>query len=105
MRNHLYQNIFIISLYLSYLLFAISISGVYKISPLYIINLRSFMRYYVCIFLIIRFNPFTNIRKITKEDIQFDRKIAFTAGVFLFLSTSLFDIALNYTNVDIITNI
>jgi len=105
MGNKLYQNVFVVSLYLSYFLFALSISGIYTITPAYIIYLRSFLRYYVGIFLIIRFNPFTNNQKISKKDIIFDRNIAFTAGVFLLLTTSLIDIVSRYTRIPLPSNI
>jgi hypothetical protein len=105
MGNKLYQNVFVVTLYISYFLFALSISGIYTITPAYIINLRSFLRYYVCIFLIIRFNPFTNYRKISKEDISFDRNIAFTAGVFLLLSTSIIDSVSKYTMIPLPSNL
>jgi hypothetical protein len=101
----MYQRVFIVTLYISYFLFALSLSGIYHITPSYIIKLRSLLRYYVCIFLIIRFNPFTNNHKISKEDIRFDRNIAFTAGVFLLLSTSIIDVVSRYAMIPLPANV
>mgnify|MGYP001213749058 FL=1 len=100
-----YQQIYLYSIYLSFLLFALTLTGVAEIAPLYSSNLQMFLRYYVCIFLIVRFNPYIDNIKISKSDALFDRKIAFASGIFLFLSTSIMDIISKYITdkVDITT--
>jgi hypothetical protein len=55
--------------------------------------LNSFIKYYVSLFLIIRFNPITNATLAFRD---FDRKIVFSAGMFLFLTTSAMQIAKRY---------
>ena len=59
----------------------IAYTGIIHINPLYIKDVHSFLLFYVCIILIIRFNPY-----IKTENSDFDRKIAFTAGVTLLIS-------------------
>lgn len=71
--------------FITYVLYIGIAFGVYFISPLYISYIHNFIKLYVCLFLIYRFNPFIN----TKCN-NLDKKIAFTAGFFL-LSTTIFD--------------
>ena len=56
--------------------------------------MREGLKIYVALFLIIKFNPFTNKTPFT----QFDRRIAFQAGVFLLSTTILNTIIMNYTD-------
>tara|TARA_B100000902_G_scaffold2500_1_gene3165 strand:+ start:2221 stop:2601 length:381 start_codon:yes stop_codon:yes gene_type:complete len=91
-----HQKLFVYGLYLSYLLFALSLTGVFPVSYEYLVNLRSLLTYYVCFILILRFNPFIERKIITKNDYKFDRRIAFTAGCFLLLTTTLSNVSLNY---------
>jgi len=93
-----YQQIYLYSIYLSFLLFGLTLTGIADIAPDYSLNVQLFLRYYVCIFLILRFNPYTNNMKISKNDALFDRKVAFTSGIFLLLSTSIMDVITKYIN-------
>ena len=70
---------FIVLTYLSYIGIAI---GVQILSPDSIDTLDYYTKIYVCLFLLYRFNPF---RKIKFNEL--DRKIAFSAGVFLLSTT------------------
>ena len=56
---------------------------------------RSILKYYVAIFLIIRFNPFTNPEHKTQRG-KFDGQIAYTAGVFLLLTSAVMGVMKNY---------
>ena len=91
-----HQKLFVYGLYLSYLLFALSLTGVFPVSYEYLVNLRSLLTYYVCFILILRFNPFIERKIITKNEYKFDRRIAFTSGCFLLLTTTLSNVSLNY---------
>jgi hypothetical protein len=93
-----YQQIYLYSIYLSFLLFGLTLTGISEIAPVYSLNLQLFLRYYVCIFLILRFNPYTGNTKISKMDALIDRKVAFTSGIFLLLSTSIMDVITKYIN-------
>ena len=75
----------ILDIILNFVSFSIFISyiGITIISPTYIKKIEYHLRIYICIFLIIRFNPFYET-KLT----QLDRKIAFNAGL-LILSTTI----------------
>jgi hypothetical protein len=59
--------------------------GVYLVSPSYITLIHDAIKVYVCLFLIYRFNPFSNVKCN-----HLDKRVAFTAGFFL-LSTTIFD--------------
>jgi hypothetical protein len=84
-----HQNVFVTGLYLSYILFVIAFTGVLSVNPAYLTTLESALRYYVCFFLIIRFNPVTRRRASTPATVAFDRKMAFSAGVFLLLTSAV----------------
>ena len=80
-----YKNIFDY-LYIFHIIFIIAtFTGVLSIDPKYIDQLESILKYYVCFFLIVRFNPFV---KPSTHLNNFDRRVAFSSGVFLLLSTA-----------------
>ena len=73
--------------YLSILLYVLYFAVVMGLSvnaPKYIEDLQYYLKIYISLFLIIRFNNFRHI-----EFTELDRKIAFNAGVFLFSATTL----------------
>jgi hypothetical protein len=47
-------------------------------------NIDVFMKYYISLFLLIRFNPL-----LTNNFTKYDKKIAFTSGIILFTSTAI----------------
>ena len=85
------EKAFYISVILSYLLYGLTLFGLYKKAPNYLYLLNMAMRIYVSLFLIIRFNPY-----VTNRFTEFDRKIAYTSGIFLILTTTLTDIVMKY---------
>ena len=82
-----HQTTFIYALYISYVLVAIAITGVVQLNSAYLETIQTFIKYYVSIFLMARFNPL-----VKTNFTQFDVKIAWSAGVFLFITTSIFQI-------------
>lgn len=72
-------------LYISYFLLFISYIGISVSAPKYLDSLDYYIRVYVCLFLIWRFNPLRSHYEFT----DLDRKIAFSAGVFLLTTTAL----------------
>ena len=91
-NSSFHQITFEYALYVSYILFAIALTNIIQINPLYLSYIDTFIKYYVSLFLIARFNPIvSNKTKFTK----FDAKIAWSAGVFLFITTSAFQIINN----------
>lgn len=92
-----HKNIYMYALYLSYALFFIAFTGIFAVSPQYLTTLETIIKYYVCGFLLLRFNPWVSKRIRNKsENAEFDRRVAFSAGVFLLLSTAFTDIAKKY---------
>ena len=73
-------NIFIIT---TYFLLALFISG-YKDANIYLENINYYVKIYISVFLIYRFNPFKQIKFN-----ELDRKIVYSAGLMLFATTAI----------------
>ena len=83
---HKYQErLFNLFVYTSYFLIIVSSLGLSETAPKYLANLDYYIRVYICLFLIWRFNPFRSHYEFT----DLDRKIAFSAGVFILTTTAL----------------
>jgi len=88
---HKYQeHLFDIFIYISYFLMIVSIVGKFNLSPQYLTDLNYYISVYICLFLIWRFNPLRTYYEFT----NLDRKIAFTAGVFI-LTTTVINVYIN----------
>jgi hypothetical protein len=88
MKKTLYnfQNrLFTIFIYISYFLIIISSLGLSQSAPQFLKSLDYYVRIYICIFLIWRFNPLRARYVFT----DLDRKIAFSAGLFILTTTAL----------------
>jgi hypothetical protein len=85
-KLHIWQeklfNLFII---ISYILIILSAFGLSQTAPKYLKYFDYYVRIYICLFLIWRFNPFRMYYEFT----DLDRKIAFSAGVFILTTTFL----------------
>jgi hypothetical protein len=81
----LQDNLFNVFIYVSYFLMVMSFLGLSSSAPKYLENLDYYIRIYICLFLIWRFNPIRHVDKFT----DLDRKIAFSAGVFILTTTAL----------------
>ena len=99
-----YKTIYYVILYGSYvmcgLLLLAILGGLPNLNlsdkiPEYLTVLQNSLKYYVCFFLIIRFNPFT--RSKGSEFNDFDADVVFSSAIFLLLTTSFTSIA--YTHV------
>jgi hypothetical protein len=73
---------------LLYILFAV---GLFSSAPQYIEKLDYYVKIYISLFLLWRFNPFRDL-KFT----DLDRKIAFSAGMFLFTTSAVNQILMKY---------
>ena len=83
---HKYQELlFDIIIYISYILIIVSSLGLYADAPQYLSTIDYYVRIYICLFLIWRFNPLRTTTKFT----NLDKKIAFNAGVFILTTTAL----------------
>ena len=89
--NDIQENFFNIFIIVSYALIIISAFGLYSKAPLYLDTLDYYVKIYVCLFLIWRFNPLRTHKDFT----SLDKKIAFSAGLFI-LTTSALNKYLNY---------
>ena len=86
--NKVYQDIFLYGLNFSYVLYFLAMLGISSLAPQYLSNLRIFLKIYVALLLIYFYNPITYKEK---KFTDFDRKLAFSAGIFLLLSTTIVD--------------
>lgn len=85
-KLHQYQeHLFDIIIYISYILIIVSSLGLSMEAPYYLSNLDYYIRVYVCLFLMWRFNPLRSKYEFT----DLDRKIAFSAGFFILTTTAL----------------
>jgi hypothetical protein len=83
---HKYQErLFNLFIYTSYFLIIISALGLSESAPKYLDNLDYYIRIYICLFLMWRFNPLRTHYEFT----DLDRKIAFSAGLFILTTTAL----------------
>lgn len=87
--NKLHENVYTYTIYITYLLYGLAIFGITNYAPAYLDILKNIIKIYVSFILIIKFNPFSKASKYMSD---FDRKIVFSSGVFLFLSTSIISI-------------
>jgi hypothetical protein len=79
------ERLFDIFIYVSYFLIIISSLGLSNSAPKYLQSLDYYIRVYICLFLMWRFNPLRTHYEFT----DLDRKIAFSAGVFILTTTAL----------------
>lgn len=83
---HKYQErLFNLFIYTSYFLIIVSALGLSESAPKYLANLDYYIRIYICLFLMWRFNPLRTHYEFT----DLDRKIAFSAGAFILTTTAL----------------
>jgi len=93
MNSHkLQENVFDFTFLIIYFLYFIIGLGLSATAPKYLSFLDYYVKIYVSLFLILRFNPFRNV-KFT----SLDKKIAFNAGLFvLFATTQINQIFISY---------
>jgi hypothetical protein len=87
-----YQNdAFTVFIILTYSVYILSAIGISKTAPSYLDDFDYYVKIYISLFLLWRFNMFRKI-----EFNELDRKIAFSAGLFLFTSTAVYSILTDY---------
>lgn len=89
------EKIYTYIVYFTYFLYIVVALGLSRNAPIYLQYLDSFIRLFVSLFLIFQFNP---LRKTTEFN-EFDRKIAFSAGLFTFTTTTVNQLLMNYYNI------
>ena len=85
---------------ISFILLFVTLFGFSQKAPEYLSTLDYYLKIYICLFLIWRFNPFRSKFEFT----SLDAKISFNAGLFILASTTLNEY-LKFVEVDIITKI
>ena len=101
--NKIYHTIFLYGINISFVLYILVIFGITKYAPIYLTHVKSFLKVYVGLILITLFNPFT--KKNNLNDIE--KKIVFSSGLILLLSTTIFSSIEKYitsTGINIINN-
>ena len=89
---HILQDkIFDAVLYITYILYIAIALGISANAPEYLDELQYYIKLYISLFLIYRFNPFRRV-KFT----GLDAKIAFNAGWFLFATTIVNSVLITY---------
>lgn len=78
------EKFFNIFIYTSYSLIILSALGLSKTAPKYLNDLDYYVKIYICLFLIWRFNPFVHT-----VFTNLDKKIAFSAGLFILTTSAL----------------
>jgi hypothetical protein len=81
-------------IYFTYFLMIVSALGMSEYAPNYLSHLNNLVKIYVCLFLIWRFNP---LRKQVKFH-DLDRRIAFSAGIFILTTTVLNEYLIQFKN-------
>ena len=90
--NKIQEKIFDFTFLIIYFLYFLIALGLSATAPKYLSFLDYYVKIYVSLFLIWRFNPFTHV-KFT----SLDKKIAFNAGIFvLFATTTINQILITY---------
>ena len=97
--HKLHQTFFESALYLSYILYFIAYFNIGIYTPEYLTVLQSIMKYYVIMFLLIRFNPF-----VVTNFTEFDRKVVFSSAIFLLTTTAFNDYAKKFELLDLVKN-
>jgi hypothetical protein len=90
----LHEKIFWFFYYFAWFLYGLSIFGItskYVKGGLFEL-IQKFIRLYISLLLIIKFNPFIKNQKFT----EFDKEIAFQAGVFIFTTTLINQVINHY---------
>ena len=78
------QHFYYGALYAWYGIYAIALLGIATVAPAYLSTLNNVLKYFIIVFLLVRFNPWVN-----SEFTAFDRTIVFSAAFFLLASTAV----------------
>lgn len=92
-----HEFVFQSALYLSYFLYVVAYLQIGYYNPKYLDMLQLYMKYYVTLFLLIRFNPFTN-----NQFTEFDRKVVFSSAIFLLTTTTFNEYAKQFDFVELV---
>ena len=88
------EKFFYLFIIISWILIILSALGISQLAPSFLKDLDYYVRIYICLFLIWRFHPFRSHYEFT----DLDRKIAFSAGIFILTTTVLNQYLLDIIN-------
>ena len=87
-----YQSrIYDLVIYITYALYLIIFFGLSSAAPKYLSELNFYVHIFIAFFLLYRFNPFRTI-----QFNELDRKVAFSAGVFIVTTSTFSELALKH---------
>ena len=87
---------FLIFIFLSYLLLSLSILKLSTNADKYSLILDYYVKIYICLYLIIKFNPF-----VKTEFTNHDRRVAFSSGLFLLSTTVIYKLLMNFSKINL----
>jgi hypothetical protein len=82
-------------LYAWYALYAVALLGIATVAPAYLDTINMVLKYFIIVFLLVRFNPWINDAKDAHKFTAFDRTIVFSAAFFLLASTAVTSLITN----------
>lgn len=85
------EKIFNVVIFINYLLYFIIVLGISINAPDYLSSLDYYVKMYISGFLLFRFNPFRKV-----EFTELDRKIVFSAAIFIFTTTAINSLLITY---------
>jgi len=91
--------IFTLFIIISYIIITLYVLGIIKDFPNFFISIDYYVKIYICLFLIWRFNPITPY--FFKQKVAFDeldRKISFSAGLIILTTTFIKEYLVNIKN-------
>jgi len=88
-RGNVFNKIYINLYLIKKILFIFSLLGVYFIDKKYLTTIDNIYHFYIAIFLLIRFNPFTEYDD-SEIQYQFSKDLGFSAGLYLLISSAFF---------------
>jgi hypothetical protein len=89
--HRLHNKAYNIIIYITWFLYVVIALGLSANAPQYLEDMQYYVKMYVSLFLIYRFNPF---RRVTFTGL--DAKIAFSSGVFLLATTAINNVLQKY---------
>ena len=89
--HRLQSQVFTVIIYLTWILYIAIALGLSASAPQYLDDLQYYVKIYICLFLIYRFNPFRRV-----QFTELDSRIAFSAGLFLLATTAIGSFLKNY---------
>jgi len=73
------------TVFIIHVTYAVVLVGLVEVEPSYLTNIEYYVKVYVSIFLILRFNPYYHTRQFTETD----RRIVFSAAIFIVTTSVL----------------